>query len=31
MWLETKYAESKLGKGKTPTEQVFSMIKGLGK
>jgi len=31
MWLETKYAESKLGKGKTPTEQVYSMIKGLGK
>lgn len=31
LWMETKYAESKLGKGKTPTEQVYNMIKGLGR
>lgn len=31
VWMETKYAESKLGKGKTPTEQVYNMIKGLGR
>ena len=31
VWMETKYAESKLGEGKTPTEQVYNMIKGLGK
>ena len=31
VWLETKYAESKLGKGKTPTEQLYSVIKGLGR
>lgn len=31
MWMETKYAESKLGEGKTPTEQVYNMIKGLGR
>ena len=31
VWMETKYAESKLGKGKTPTEQLYSVIKGLGR
>lgn len=31
MWFETKYAESKLGKGKTPTEQLYNVIKGLGR
>jgi hypothetical protein len=31
MWFESKYAESDLGKGKTPTEQLYSVIKGLGR
>jgi hypothetical protein len=30
MWFETKYAESKLGKGKTPTEQLYNKFKEKG-
>ena len=29
LWLENKYAESSLGKGKTPTEQTFGWVKNM--
>ena len=29
LWLENKYSESSLGKGKTPTEQTFGWVKNM--